>query len=166
MPGRTSSNAVDFVKESGFQNMAAAVAEGAAKPQSDLSLDLVQTPVRTLAHWFKASNQVLADIPLLQSYIDTRSRYGLKDVEDQQLLAGDGTGQNLLGIVPQATAFNTALLEADDQEIDTIRRAKLQVRIAKYEASAIVLNPVDWARIETLKDSNGRYIIGLSLIHI
>ncbi len=160
MPGRTASNAVDFVKESGYQNMAAAVAEGAAKPQSDLSLDLVQTPVRTLAHWFKASNQVLADIPLLQSYIDTRSRYGLKDVEDQQLLAGDGTGQNLLGIVPQATAFDTGLLEADDQEIDTIRRAKLQVRIAKYEASAIVLNPVDWARVETLKDSNGRYIIG------
>lgn len=160
MPGRTASNAVDFVRESGFQNMAAPVAEGAAKPQSDMSLELIQTPVRTLAHWFKASTQVLADIPLLQSYIDTRSRYGLKDVEDQQLLAGDGTGQNLLGIVPQATDFDVGLLEVDDTEIDTIRRGKLQVRIAKYEASAIVLNPADWARIETLKDANGRYLIG------
>lgn len=160
MPGRTASNAVDFVRESGFQNMAAPVAEGAAKPQSDMSLELIQTPVRTLAHWFKASTQVLSDIPLLQSYIDTRSRYGLKDVEDQQLLAGDGTGQNLLGIVPQATAFDVGLLEVDDTEIDTIRRGKLQVRIAKYEASAIVLNPADWARIETLKDANGRYLIG------
>lgn len=160
MPGRTSSNAVEFVKESGFQNMAASQAEGTTKAKSDLSLELVTTNVRTLAHFFQASKQVLDDIPLLASYIDTRSRYGLKDVEDQQLLAGDGTGQNLLGIVPQATAFDTDLLEVDDTEIDTIRRAKLQVRIARYEASAIVLNPVDWAKIETLKDSNGRYIIG------
>ncbi|MNR97629.1 Phage capsid family protein [compost metagenome] len=160
MPGRTSSNAVEFVKESGFQNMAAPQVEGATKAQSDLSLDLVTTNVRTLAHFFRASKQVLDDIPLLASYIDTRSRYGLKDVEDQQLLAGDGTGQNLLGIVPQATAFSNALRVAEDTEIDTIRRAKLQVRIARYEASAIVLNPVDWAKIETLKDTNGRYIIG------
>lgn len=160
MPGRTSSNAVEFVKESGFQNMAAPQVEGAAKAQSDLSLDLVTTNVRTLAHFFRASKQVLDDIPLLASYIDTRSRYGLKDVEDQQLLSGDGTGQNLLGIVPQATPFSNLLREVDDTEIDTIRRAKLQVRIARYEASAIVLNPVDWAKIETLKDTNGRYIIG------
>lgn len=160
MPGRTASNAVEFVKESGFQNMAAMVAEGGAKPQSDLSLELVTTTVRTLAHWFRASKQVLDDIPLLASYIDTRSRYGLKDVEDKQLLSGDGTGQNLLGIVPQAAEFDDALRVTGDTEIDTIRRAKLQVRVAQYDASAIILNPVDWAKIETLKDSNGRYIIG------
>src|SRR3954465_3253699 len=81
MPGRTDSNSVEYVKETGYQNMAAAVAEGALKPQSDLAFDLVTTPTRTLAHWFLASKQVLADIPLLQSYIDTRARYGLLYVE-------------------------------------------------------------------------------------
>jgi HK97 family phage major capsid protein len=83
MPGRTASNLIQFVQETGFQNMAAPVAEGAAKPQSDLTLELVDTPVRTIAHWFKASNQVLADIPLLQSYIDGRARYGLKYEEER-----------------------------------------------------------------------------------
>lgn len=140
--------------------MAAPVAEAAAKPQSDLSLDLVDTPVRTIAHWIKASNQVLADIPQLQSYIDGRIRYGLEYVEEQELLAGDGTGQHLLGLIPQATAFDTSLLKADDQQVDVLRRAILQVRIAEYAASAIVLNPIDWANIETLKDSNGRYLFG------
>lgn len=160
MPGRTASSLIQYVKETGFQNMAAPVAEGAAKPQSDLSLDLVDTTVKTLAHWIKASNQVLADIPLLQSYIDGRLRYGLQYVEEQQILAGDGTGQNLLGLIPQATAFNTALLQGDDQQIDFLRRAMLQVRVAEYRASGIVLNPEDWAVIETLKDANGRYIFG------
>ncbi|MBN5091691.1 phage major capsid protein [Stenotrophomonas maltophilia] len=158
MPGRTGSNAIEFVQESGFQNMAAPVAETALKPQSDLSFELKTTTVKTLAHWFLASKQVLADVPLLQSYINGRAIYGLKYVEEAQLLAGDGTGQNLLGLIPQATAFNEALRKAGDTKIDTLRRAILQVRVAEYRASGIALNPVDWADIELQKDEQGRYI--------
>lgn len=158
MPGRTSSNAIEYVRESGFQNMAAPVAEGAAKPQSDLSFDLVTTTVKTIAHWFRASKQVLADIPLLQSYINGRAIYGLKYVEENQILAGDGTGQNLLGILPQATAFNETLRVTGDTAIDILRRAILQVRIAEYRATGIVLNPVDWANMELQKDTTGAYI--------
>lgn len=158
MPGRTASDSIEFVQESGFQNMAAPVAEGADKPQSDLSFELKTTPVRTIAHWMRASKQVLADIPLLQSYIDGRLRYGLQYVEEQQLLAGDGTGQNLLGLIPQATPFDDALRQEGDTKIKTLRRAILQVRLAEYRASGIVLNPVDWADIELETDANGRYI--------
>ena len=158
MPGRTGSNAIEYVKETGFQNMAAPVAEGGPKPQSDLSFDLVTTTVKTIAHWFRASKQVLADIPLLQSYIDGRAIYGLKYVEENQILAGDGTGQNLLGLIPQATPFNEALRKSGDNKIDVLRRALLQVRIAEYRASAIALNPVDWADMELAKDSTGSYI--------
>lgn len=82
----------------------------------------------------------------------------MKYKEEEQLLAGDGTGQNLLGLIPQATAFNNALRKAGDTKIDTLRRAILQVRIAEYRASAIALNPVDWADIELTKDANGSYI--------
>src|SRR4051812_476352 len=128
MPGRTDSNSVEYVKETGYQNLAAAVAEGALKPQSDLAFDLLTSPVRTLAHWFLASKQVLADIPLLQSYIDTRAIYGLKYVEEAQILAGDGTGQNLLGMIPQATAYAFATYSAGaDTKLDRVRRAMLQV---------------------------------------
>lgn len=158
MPGRTASDSIEFVQESGFQNMAGPVAEGGDKPQSDLSFELKTTPVRTIAHWMRASKQVLADIPLLQSYIDGRLRYGLQYVEEQQLLAGDGTGQNLLGLIPQATAFDDALRQDGDTKIKTLRRAILQVRLAEYRASGIVLNPVDWADIELETDANGRYI--------
>ncbi|AVI87291.1 phage major capsid protein [Pseudomonas syringae] len=159
MPGRTASNAIEYVRETGFQNMAAAQAgEGAAKAQSDISFGLVTTTVKTIAHWFRASKQVLSDIPLLQSYINGRAIYGLKYKEEEQLLAGDGTGQNLLGLIPQATLFNEALRKTGDTKIDTLRRAILQVRIAEYRASAIALNPIDWADIELTKDANGSYI--------
>lgn len=158
MPGRTSSNLIQYVQETGYQNMAAAVAEGALKPQSDLAFTLKDSPVRTLAHWLRASKQILADVPMLESYIDTRLTYGLKYVEEAEILNGDGTGEHLLGLIPQATAYNTALTKAGDTPIDTIRRAILQVRIAEYAASGIVLNPIDWANIELQKDSQGRYI--------
>lgn len=159
MPGRTSSNAIEFVQESGFQNMAAVQAsEGAAKAQSDISFSLKTTNVVTIAHWFRASKQVLSDIPLLQSYINGRAIYGLKYKEEEQLLAGNGIGGNLLGLIPQATGFNEALRKTGDTKIDTLRRAILQVRVAEYRASAIALNPVDWADIELTKDANGSYI--------
>ncbi len=50
----------------------------------------------------KASRQAMDDAPALASMIDVEMRYGLDDVEERQLLAGDGTGQNLLGMMPQA----------------------------------------------------------------
>lgn len=159
MPGRTDSNSVEYVKETGYQNSAAPVAETTLKPQSDLAFSLVTTPVRTLAHWFLASRQVLSDIPLLQSYIDNRARYGLAYVEESQILAGDGTGQNLLGLIPQATAYAFATYSvAGDTKIDRLRRAILQVRVAEYRATAFVMNPIDWTDIQLLKDSQGRYI--------
>lgn len=158
MKGRTTSNAIEFVKESGYTNAAAPVAEGALKPESSLTFELATAPVRTLAHWIRASKQVLDDIPQLQSYIDTRLRYGLALVEEAQLLAGDGTGQNILGLIPQATPFDTSRLRVGDTRIDVVRRAMTQLRISEYSASAIVMHPDDWEEIELTKATTGEYI--------
>ncbi|GHC61578.1 phage major capsid protein [Limoniibacter endophyticus] len=159
-PGRTSASSVEFVKETGFTNSAAPVAEGAQKPKSDLTFNLFTTPVRTLAHIFKASRQILDDAPALASYINARGTYGLKFIEENQILNGDGTGQNLNGIVPQATAFAPEFAPDNETAIDRLRLAILQVILAEYPASGFVLNPIDWARIELTKDLGGNYIVG------
>ncbi len=158
LKGRTSSNSIEYAKESSFTNAAAPVAEAALKPQSSLAFELLNAPVRTLAHWIRASKQVLDDVPQLQTYIDTRLRYGLALVEEAQLLAGDGTGQNILGLIPQATAFDTARLRVGDTRIDVIRRAITQLRLTEYFPSAIVLHPTDWEEIELTKDTTEDYI--------
>jgi HK97 family phage major capsid protein len=121
---------------------------------------MASAPVRTIAHIFKASRQILDDAPGLASYINARGTYGLKFVEETQLLTGNGTGQNLNGILPQATAYAPSFNAADEQAIDRLRLALLQVILANYPASGFVLNPVDWARIELTKDTQGRYIVG------
>lgn len=160
-PGRTGSNSVEYVRETGFTNNAAAVAEKVQKPESNISFEEANAKVSTIAHWVQATKQILDDAPMLQSYIDGRLRYGLMYVEEQELLKGDGTGSHLLGIIPQASEFVSPITLVPGMTIiDQLRYAMLQAVLAEYPATGHVLNPIDWARIETLKDDVGRYIIG------
>jgi HK97 family phage major capsid protein len=161
-PGTTISSNIEYPVETGTVPptiTAAAVSEGATKPTGDLTYDLKSSPVRTLAWIMKASRQILDDAPQLQSYIDGRLRYGLEYIEEVEILTGDGTGNHLLGIIPQATAFSDAL--SSTQQIDKIRAAMLQAAaVSLFPATGTVLHPTDWAKIETLKDTLGRYIVG------
>lgn len=158
--GRMDGSTLEYVKETGFTNSAAPVAETAAKPESDLKFDLVTTSAKVIAHWMKASKQILSDSSQLRSTIDERLLYGLAYVEEQQLLNGSGSGQNLLGIVPQATAYSAPITLSSPTSIDLMRLAMLQAALAEYPATGHVMNPTDWAWVETLKDTTGRYIIG------
>lgn len=159
-PGQMGGNALEYVQETGFTNGAGMVAETDTKPSSDIKLDLKTTSAKVIAHWMKASKQVLEDIPQLRSMIDQRLNYGLELKEEGQILNGDGTGQNLLGIIPQATDYVAPITLDDVNIIDVLRLAMLQAALAEYPATGHVLNPTDWAYIETLKDTIGRYIIG------
>lgn len=160
--GRIDNAALEYIRETGFTNNAAPVAEGAKKPGSDVKMDLVSTSARVIAHWMKVSKQALSDVSQLRSHIDNRLLYGLALVEERQILHGDGTGQNLHGIVPQASAYAVpaGLPAAGLSVIDTLRIAALQAVLAEYPATGHVLNPIDWAAIELTKDEIGRHIIG------
>jgi HK97 family phage major capsid protein len=159
-PGQTGSNAIEYPVETVFTNNAAPVAEGARKPESTLAFDMRNTGVKTIAHIFKGSRQLLDDAVGLVSYIDGRARYGLRFAEEAQLLYGNGTGQNLLGVIPQASAYSAPFAPTLETPIDRLRLAILQATLALYPATGIVLNDTDWARIEMTKDTQGRYIIG------
>jgi HK97 family phage major capsid protein len=161
-PGRTGSNAIQYVKETGFTNAAATVSEtaGTTKPQSDIKFDIMTTSVTTIAHWVLATKQILDDVAQLQSYIDGRLRYGLKYVEEAQLLMGGGTGTDLNGIYTQATAYAAPAGTGvtSPTAIDTLRLAMLQAALAEFPATGIVLNPIQWAGIELTKTTDGAYL--------
>lgn len=152
MPGTTDSNAVSYVREKGFTNNAGPQAsEGAKKAQSTLQFEEMTTSVKTVAHYVKASRQVLDDASMLQSYINGRLTYGLKLKEEQQLLNGDGTGGGIQGIMNVAQAFADPASMKNYTIIDQLRLALLQVVIAEYPSNGFVLNPIDWAKIELEK---------------
>lgn len=151
---------VEVVGVKGRNNNAAPVAEADAKPGSDVQLELQTIPARVIAHWMKASRQVLDDLPQLQGLIDTELLDGLALAEEAQLLNGSGTGQNLQGLIPAATAFAAPITIASPTMLDTVQLALLQSALAEYPANGVIMHPADWARITMLKDADGNYIMG------
>lgn len=160
-PGVTSSNVVHFMEENVVTNAASVVAEGGTKPESNITYKSKEGPVRTIAHVMTVTRQIMDDVPMLQSIIDTTMRYMLGDVEEYQLLLGNGTGENLLGLIPAATAYDDTENAAGDNFADTIQRAITQGQEAsQLPMTGIVLNNVDWATMVGMKDSDGRYLSG------
>ena len=156
--GQTESNAIEYARQTTRTNNARPVTEGAQKPESAYVWSLATATVRTIAHWIPVSRQAMDDAPMLASEIDNELTYGLDLVEELQILKGDGTGQNLPGLVGQATAFAPAFSDSGMTMIDDLRLAILQASLSEYMADGIVLHPTDWARIELTKDLENRYI--------
>lgn len=158
--GRTTKSVLFYPRETGFTNNAAPVSEGSLKPKSELTFELITEPVRTIAHLFDVSLQMLDDVEYIQSYIEGRGMYGLKLVEENQLLNGSGTGQNLEGIYTAATAYSQPAGSevTAEQDLDKLRLAMLQVELAYAFTTGIVLHPTNWANIELLKDANFQYL--------
>jgi HK97 family phage major capsid protein len=172
----TTSTVIEYFRMTGFTNNAAAVAERVGnqfgiKPQSSMSFEGAQTSVKTLAHWEAAHRNVLADEPQLRSIIDNELMYGLRLQEDAQILLGDGTGENLLGVLktPGIQTYNWSSGATDaqnnkkDSRADALRRAVTLSLLAYYEPSGIVIHPNDWEQIELTKDANGQYLVAASV---
>jgi HK97 family phage major capsid protein len=154
----TEQNSVSYVVETGFTNNAAVTAEKALKPQSDLTFDLETASVKTIAHWIPASRQIVADANQLRNYVDNRLMYGLAYAEESQFLYGDGTGDNILGIMTNPNIQNAGGMATGDTMIDQIRRAVTRSSLAGYPPTGVVLHPLDYEAIELQKTTYGEYI--------
>jgi HK97 family phage major capsid protein len=159
--GVTTSNMVEYTRELAFTNNAAETAEGATKPESVLTFELASAKVATIAHWLKVSKQVLEDSAVLESYINNRLRYGVEKRYDEQLLKGNGTGQNISGIIDGGN-FTAFTPEIGETALDSLNRMIEAVATADYAATGIIMHPADWHKIERLKvgTADARYVIG------
>ena len=151
---------VEYAAQTTRTNNAAPVAEMATKPESAYAWELRDLPMRVIAHWIPASRQVLDDLPQLRGLIDTELMYGLKLLEDTQLLYGSGTGQNLTGLVTSATAYAAPITVTSPNSIDQLGLAILQNALALYPADGIVVNDADWMFMRLMKDTQGHYLMG------
>jgi HK97 family phage major capsid protein len=160
--GSTASDVVRFVKESGYSNGAAATAEGVTLTQSDFDMTASDANVRKIATYFRISDEMLADTPQLTSYLSARAPEKLLEVEDTQILSGNGSAPNLSGITTDAAAFDLAGEFADAvdsaNQFDVLIASLNQLAIANYSADTIMLHPTDFHKILLLKDSTAEYI--------
>jgi len=154
----TNSSSVDWVTVSAWTAAAAAVAESAAKPEATGALSSGSATVRTLAVWMPVTEQQLQDVPQIQAIINDELTFDLQyNVEETQMLWGDGTGQNLLGIFP-TPGVAVGRTVGGDTIIDQIRRAMTDVQLGFLEPNGLVIDPLDWESVVLTKGTDTHYL--------
>lgn len=169
----TNNNLIDFFRVMGFnendgKGSAATVPDRdggtfGMKPKSTLNFQPAQAPVRTIAHWEAAHRNVIQDVPQLQSTINNELLYGLGLVEDEQILRGDGLGENLLGVL-NTPGIQNYVAGGGELKADSLRKAQTLSVIANFPSTGYVLHPNDWEDIELDKGTtNDHYRIVTSI---
>jgi HK97 family phage major capsid protein len=171
--GSTDSDTVEYVRVTSVTNAAAPVVEASTagaipepdedntagvKPESGLALLKITEAVKTIAHWLPATRRALSDAAQIRTLIDNFLRYGLFEEIEDQIVNGDGSGENFTGIL------NTPGVQVQTWDTDflaTARKAKTKVRVVgRAVANAYLLHPNDAERLDLLKDNEGRYYYG------
>lgn len=166
------------IRETGFTNRAAVVPERTAadggpatggptdvfglKPRSDIAITPVTYPFATIAHIMYVHRRALDDEPRMRGILDRDMIDGVKMAEDEQLLWGNGVGDNLTGLMntPGVQAY-TGL--ATDRTSAQIRRAATRAILAYFQPTGVVMHPFDWENIELETDNNGAYTVAVSV---
>lgn len=158
--GSIDSNALTYFVERGWEGAFAGVAEGAQKPQLSTGFDPVTESVKKIAGWVRESDEVVEDFAFIASTINGRLIYKLALAEEAQVLGGDGTGANLLGLLNRS-GIQTESATAAADNADALYRAASKVSTgAGLVADGIIINPADYQKLRLAKDGNGQYLGG------
>jgi HK97 family phage major capsid protein len=163
--GATTSASISYVIEAAFQDLTATVLEKGAKPQLDLTLARRQDNVTKIANVAKVTDEMFQDAPQFQSYLSNRMVFGVRRVEETQLLNGNGTAPNLQGIMQRtglATAVVTVTPLSGLKIMEGIFNQITALRSTSFvEPDAFVIHPTDWQTVRLAKDTtNGQYYGG------
>jgi HK97 family phage major capsid protein len=174
--GTTGSDTVEYARLTSTTNNAAPVPEATTsatpglgnvavgaytdahgvKPESAMVFEVVTESVKTIAHFIPATNRALSDAGQLRTLIDTFLRTGLELEVEDQVVNGDGTGQNFTGILTvsgtQAQAWDTDLFVTTRKAI-----TKLETLPDGVVPTAWLFNPADDERIDLATDANDRF---------
>lgn len=161
------SSSVQYLKNSAFTNGAKVVAEGTAKPESTFQFKLATANIETIAHYTKITEQLAQDAPAVQAFINAKMIYGLQLKIDEQLVNGTGAeSSQLTGLLKDATTctdYSTQLTELKPSiktMVDFALGIKTKLETIGYAPKYLILNPIDWAALALMKDTDGSYILG------
>jgi len=170
-PGQTTSDTVHYVRQTSIVQQATPVAEanvteysGATgevsgeKPEGSMAFVPVTENVKTIPVWIPATKRALSDAAQIRTIIDQELLSDLEEELEDQMLNGDGTGENFTGILNTSGILSQAW---DTDLLTTARKAKTTLMTTgRSVPTAWMFNPADWETIELLTDSDGRYYYG------
>lgn len=157
----TSLATIDFVKVNSAPAAGSIQTEGSAKPENAVTFTTGSAYVKTIVSWIPMTRQAMDDFGELMGYIRTALPYYVNLREEIEFLHGGGGSTDILGLVPQASALQTALALPAYNKSDLISAAIQQIEIAnEIDPTFVVLHPTDYWQILRTKDANRNYIFG------
>jgi HK97 family phage major capsid protein len=159
--GTTGSPSMRYVEETVNTNNADFVAEGGTKPESALGFADRTATVRKIATVLPVTDELFADAPAMRSYVEARLRLFMSLREESSLVAGTGVGLEYYGLLNVPGSQTKATSGSGGNVLDTMMQAMVAIQVNSFlEPSGVIMNPLDWADIITLKTADGVYIWG------
>lgn len=139
------------------------VVQSGRKPESTFTYNTAKVNVSKIAHWIEASDDVLEDCSKVADRIDFHLNTGLTKEVDRQLIAGTGTGGEMLGLLlqPGRLSLDGNVLTAgipSPNIWDKLYLAKLELEQNCARVDYVLVNPADKAKVMLAKDTNGNYL--------
>lgn len=159
--GTISGNAISYFVEGALEGAFTTVAEAGAKPQLHVvDPTAVTDSLKKIAGFIKFTDEMVEDLDFYVSEINNRLLFELARFEEQQLLNGNGTGTNVLGLLNRSgIQTETGASKADNA--DAVFRAMTKVATGSgLDADGIVINPTDYQNFRLKTDANGQYYGG------
>lgn len=149
---------VDGVLQTDGKAYAGMVGERGLKPNWEPDLTTQTANVGKIAITTKVPDEFLQDFPGFQSYIDGRLPRMVDMRAEQQMLYGDGLGDNIKGIM----TFGGTLTRAYATSwAETLKKAITDVEVTSFfTVDGIAMHPYDWETASLEKDLEGRFIAG------
>lgn len=151
-------DSVRYVKHVSTGRAAASQASrGALKPFLTLAFEPETAEVETIAVLSKVTEQDIEDAPRLISIINDEMRLDVEVEEERQIAWGSGASGQIEGFFTAGiTEFDRAAV--GDTLIDTIRRIRTNLVMARVMPDGVAAHPLDWEEIELEKGSDSRYV--------
>lgn len=137
------------------------VAAGGQMPETSLVPTSTILTAKKLAIFSTVTDELMADFPTFSQYTEVELQRQITDAENWQLLNGDGTGDNLLGLLNTTGTLSRAK-GATDTALDVLEQGITDLRNGPSycEPDAIIINPNTWSAIRRTKNSLGDYVLG------
>lgn len=148
-----------YLRQNNRTNNAAPVAAGDLKPTSSYGLAQVDGQLTVVAHLTEPINKYwLEDNEALGRFVGDELLYGINEALQQQILHGDGAGPNMTGLL-NTSGIQVQPAVAGDL-LGTLRAGITNVETLGHTPGVYVLNPLDWAKVETTKAAGtGNYLL-------
>ncbi len=145
-----------YSQETGSFDTALETAELSLKPEADEQATAAQVVFATIAHYIKIARQALQDIPVYGQTLASRLTYGVNLRLENQILGGDGSGANILGIL-NTTGIGDVAFASGTPLADLVQQGIVTLQQSYAQPQAVVINPATWASIQAVKTTYNSY---------